>query len=82
MEVVALSPESEKERLWRLDREVLRTQMSEERNKNSRKMEGSAKELPLPLDLAGLVATVMMSSSLVTGGSVQALPMRHTTVGY
>jgi hypothetical protein len=31
--------------------------MSEEENKNPRKMEGSAKELPLPLDLAGLAAT-------------------------
>jgi len=28
--------------------------MSEEGNKNPRKMEGSAKALPLPLDLAGL----------------------------
>jgi hypothetical protein len=37
--------------------------MSEEGNKNPRKMEGSAKELPLPLDLAGLAATVVMSSS-------------------
>jgi hypothetical protein len=56
--------------------------MSEEGNKNPRKMEGSAKELPLPLDLAGLVATVVMSSILVTDGSVRALPMRHTTMGY
>ena len=56
--------------------------MSEEGNKNPRKMEGSAKELPLPLDLAGLAAMAMMSSSLVTGGFVWALLMRHTTVGY
>jgi len=56
--------------------------MSEEGNKNPRKMVGSVKELPLPLDLAGLAATVVMSSSLVTGGSVRALPVRHTAVGY
>ena len=56
--------------------------MSEEGNKNLRKMEGSEKELPLPLDLAGLVATAVMSSSLVTLGSVRAMPVRHTTVGY
>ena len=56
--------------------------MSEEGNKNPRKMEGNAKELPLPLDLAGLAAMAVMSSSLVTGGSVRALPMRHTAVGY
>jgi len=45
-------------------------------------MEESAKELPLPLDLAGLVAMAVMSSSLVTGGSIWALPVRHTTAGY
>jgi hypothetical protein len=56
--------------------------MSEEGNKNPRKMEGSAKELPLPLDLAGLVATVVMSRILVTNGSVRALPVRHTDIGY
>jgi hypothetical protein len=56
--------------------------MSEEGNKNPRKTEESAKELPLPLDLAGLVATVMMSSSLVIDGSMWALPMRHTVTGY
>ena len=56
--------------------------MNEEGNKNPRKMEGSAKELPLPLDLAGLVAMIVMSSNLVTDGSVRALPMRHTAVGY
>ena len=56
--------------------------MSEEENKNLRKMEGSVKELPLPLDLVGLVAMTVMSSSLVTGGSVRGLPVRHTTVGY
>ena len=56
--------------------------MSEEGNKNPRKMVGSVKELPLPLDLVGLVAMVVMSSSLVTGGSMQALPMRHTAMGY
>ena len=90
MEAVALSPESKKERLWRLDHDLLskqmeslfRTQMSEEGNKNKRKMEGSVKELPLPLDLVGLAATAVMSNSLVTGGSVRALPMRHTAVGY
>jgi hypothetical protein len=46
--------------------------MSEEGNKNLRKIEGSAKELPLPFDLARLAAMVVMSSSLVTGGSVWA----------
>jgi len=56
--------------------------MSEEENKNLRKMEGSVKELPLPLDLVGLVAMTVMSSSLVTCGSMQALPVRHTAVGY
>ena len=56
--------------------------MSEEGNKNPRKMEGSAKELPLPLDLAGLVSTVMMSSSLVTDESMRALSVRHTAMGY
>jgi hypothetical protein len=56
--------------------------MSEEGNKNLRKMDGSAKELPLPLDLVGLAATMVMSSSLVTGGTARALPVRHTTAGY
>jgi hypothetical protein len=56
--------------------------MSEEGNKNPRKMEGSAKELPLPLDLAGLAVMAVMSSSLVTNGSMRALLVRHTTVGY
>jgi hypothetical protein len=56
--------------------------MSEKGNKNPRKMEGSAKELPLPLDLAGMAATTVVSSSLVTGGSVRALPVRHTVAGY
>ena len=56
--------------------------MSEEGNKNRRKMEGSVKELPLPLDLVGLAAMAVMSSSLDTDGSMRALPMRHTTVGY
>jgi hypothetical protein len=56
--------------------------MSEEGNKNLRKMEGSVKELPLPLDLVGLVGTVVMSSSLVTNGSVRARPVRHTVVRY
>jgi hypothetical protein len=36
----------------------------------------------LPLDLAGLVATAVMSSSLVTNGSMRALPVRHTAMGY
>ena len=54
----------------------------EEGNKNPRKIEGSTKELTLPLDLAGLAATPVMSSSLVTGGSMRALSVRHTTVGY
>jgi hypothetical protein len=59
MEAVALSLESEKEHLRRLDCELvnrwklIRTQMSEE-GENPRKLEGSSKALPLPLDLAGL----------------------------
>jgi hypothetical protein len=56
--------------------------MSEEGNKNPRKTEGSAKELPFPLDLVGLAATAVMSSRLVTDGSMRALPVRHTAVGY
>ena len=47
--------------------------MSEEGDKNLRKMEESAKELPLPLDLVGLAATAVMSNSLVTSGSMRAL---------
>jgi len=53
--------------------------MSEEGNKNPREMEERAK---LPLDLAGLAAMVVMSSSLVTDGSMRALPVRHITMGY
>jgi len=45
-------------------------------------MEGSAKELLFPLDLAGLATKVVMSSCLVTSGFVRALPMRHTAMGY
>jgi hypothetical protein len=56
--------------------------MSEEGNKNPKKMEGSAKELPLPLDLARLVAMAVMSSSLVTGGFVRALSVKHIAAGY
>jgi hypothetical protein len=60
--------------------------MSEEGNKNPRK-EGSATGLSLPLDLAGLAATTVMNSIRVTievtVGSVQGLPVRHTTgAGY
>jgi hypothetical protein len=65
MEVTALSPKSEKERLWKcfvssliIRGTFIRTQMSEEGNKNPRTMhKGSAKSLPLPLDL------VVLSSS-------------------
>ena len=56
--------------------------MSEEGNENPRKIEGSAKELPLPMNLVGLAATAVMSSSLVTGGSVRTLLVSHTAVGY
>ena len=45
-------------------------------------MEGSAKELQFPLDLAGLVAMAVMSSSLVTSGFVRALPVGHTAMAY
>jgi hypothetical protein len=62
MEAAALSPESGKERLWRCvhglinnQMSFIRTQMSEEGNKNPRTMhKGSAKALPLPLNLAAL----------------------------
>jgi hypothetical protein len=56
--------------------------MSEEGNKNPRKTEESAKELPLPLDLVGLAVTAVMSSSLVINGSKWALLVRHSIVGY
>ena len=92
MEAVALSPESKKERLWRLDHDLLskqmeslfRTQMSEEGNKNPRNMEGSAKALPLPSNLAGLSwsGTAMMSTSLFIGGSMRALSVRCTGAWY
>ena len=62
MEAAALSPKSEKEQLQGYIRELVNnqmeashTQMSKEGNKNPRTMQkGSAKALPLPLDLTAL----------------------------